>query len=301
MEPGVTATPAERRKGIALMLAAGLCWSTAGILVRNVALDDAWEIVLWRSLFMSIFVAAVLAIQHRGRALEKIAATGIPGVWSGVALGATFFFFILSVTRTTVANTLVLMSTGPFFVALAGHLFLGERVPARTWAAIAVALAGVVLMFADSLGTGQLAGNLLALGVPVAFAFNVVVLRRHQASVDLVPAVLIAGVVAIAVAAPLAWPLTPSARDLVVLGVMGSVQVGAGCVLMTMASRYLTAGELGLLALLETALGPLWVWLGIGERPAPLALAGGAIVLGALLANAAAGRRSRTAAGATVA
>lgn len=297
----MTATPAERRKGIALMIAAGLCWSTAGILVRNVALDDPWEIVLWRSVFMAAFVAVVLAIQHRGRALAQIVATGMPGVWSGLALAATFFFFILSVTQTTVANTLVLMSTGPFFVALAGRLFLGERVPARTWAAITVALAGVVLMFADGLGSGQLAGNLLALGVPVAFAFNVVLLRHYRASVDLVPSVLLAGLFAIAVAAPLAWPFTASARDLAVLAVMGSVQVGAGCVLMTMASRYLTAGEIGLLALLETMLGPLWVWLGIGERPTPLALAGGAIVLGALLANAAAGRRSRTAVGATVA
>jgi len=87
----------------------------------------------------------------------------------------------------------------------------------------------------------------------------------------------------------------------VTLGTMGVAQVGAGCVLMTVASRSLTAGEIGLLALLETILGPIWVWLGIGERPAPLALAGRAIVLGALLANAAAARRSRNAVGATVA
>ena len=156
-------------------------------------------------------------------------------------------------------------------------------------------------MFADGLGTGQLTGNLLALGVPIAFAANVVVLRRHRASVDLVPSVLLAGVFSIAVAAPLAWPFTPTVRDLVVLGTMGVAQVGAGCVLMTVASRYLTAGEIGLLALLETILGPIWVWLGIGERPTPLALAGGAIVLGALLVNAVAARRSRTAVGATVA
>ena len=297
----MTATAAERRKGVALMIAAGLCWSTGGILVRSTDLRDPWEIVFWRSVFMVIFVAAVLAIQNRGRVVEKVIASGMPGVWSGLALGATFFFFILSVTQTTVANTLVLMSTGPFFAALAGRLFLGEHVPARTWIAIAAALAGVALMFADSLSSGELAGNLLALGVPIAFAANVVLLRRHRASVDLVPSVLIAGLLSIVVAAPLAWPFTPTVRDLVVLGVMGMAQVGAGCVLMTVASRYLTAGEIGLLGLLETILGPIWVWLGIGERPAPLALAGGAIVLGALLANAAAGRRSRTAVGATVA
>jgi len=297
----VTATAAERRKGVALMIAAGFCWSTGGILVRSADLRDPWEIVFWRSVFMVIFVAVVLAIQNRGRVVAKIVESGMPGVWTGLALSTTFFFFILSVTQTTVANTLVLMSTGPFFAALAGRIFLGEHVPARTWIAIAVALAGVLLMFADSLGTGEFAGNLLALGVPIAFAANVVLLRKHRASVDLVPSVLIAGLFAIVVAAPLAWPFTPTARDLVVLGVMGMAQVGAGCVLMTVASRYLTAGEIGLLGLLETILGPIWVWLGVSERPAPLALAGGGIVLGALVANAAAGRRSRAAVGATVA
>ncbi len=297
----MTATPAERRKGIALMIAAGFCWSSGGILVRSVDLADPWEIVFWRSVFMVLFVAAVLAVQHRGRVIGKIVEAGMPGVWTGLALGATFFFFILSVTQTTVANTLVLMSTGPFFAALAGRIFLGEQVPARTWIAITVALAGVALMFADGVGTGRLAGNLLALGVPVAFAANVVLLRRYRASVDMVPSVLLAGVFAIVVAAPLAWPLEPTARDLVVLGVMGVAQVGAGCVLMTVASRWLAAGEIGLLGLLETILGPLWVWLGIGERPTPLALVGGAIVLGALLVNAVAGMRGRNAVGATVA
>lgn len=297
----MTATPAERRKGVALMIAAGLCWSTGGILVRSTDLDDPWEIVLWRSVFMVLFVAVVLAVQNRGRVIAAIVRSGMPGVWTGLALGSTFFFFILSVTQTTVANTLVLMSTGPFFAALAGRIFLGERVPARTWVAIAVALGGVTLMFADGVGSGQLAGNLLALGVPIAFAANVVLLRRYRASVDMVPSVLLAGAFSIVVAAPLAWPLTPTPRDLLVLGVMGVAQVGAGCVLMTIASRWLAAGEIGLLGLLEVILGPLWVWLGVGERPSPLALAGGAIVLGALLANAAAGRRSRGAVGATVA
>ena len=257
----MTATAAERRKGIALMIAAGFCWSTGGILVRSTDLRDPWEIVFWRSAFIVIFVAIVLAIQNRGRVLAPVFRSGMPGVLSGLTLVATFFFFILSVTQTTVANTLVLMSTGPFFAAAAGQLFLGERVPARTWFAIAVALAGVVLMFTDGLGTGQLAGTpheqQQRLGVPIAFALNVVVLRRYRASVDLIPSVLIAGVLAMLVAAPLAWPFTPTARDFAVLGAMGFFQVGAGCVLMTVATRYLSAGEIGLLALIEILLGPL--------------------------------------------
>lgn len=276
---------AARRKGVLLMVGAGLCWSTGGLFVRSVAMADAWEIVLWRSVFMAAFLFAVLAAWHRGRVWSKIAAVGLPGLVAGALLACTFFFFILSLTRNTAANTFVLMSTGPFFVALLGLAFLGERVPARTWAAIAVALAGIVLMFVEGMDSGRSLGNLLALGVPAAFALNVVVLRRMRAQADMVPSVMIAGLISIAVALPLAWPLEPQARDLVLLAPMGIVQLGLGCLLMTMASRHLSASEMGLLALIETILAPIWVWLGVGERPSDLALAGGAIVFGALIAN----------------
>lgn len=267
------------------MIAAGLCWSTGGIFVRSVAMTDAWEIVLWRSVFMAAFLFAVLAWWHRGAVWAKIAAVGAAGVLSGALLACTFFFFILSLTRNTAANTFVLMSTGPFFVAVLGLVFLGERVPARTWAAIAVALAGIVLMFVEGIDAGRSAGNLLALGVPVAFALNVVVLRKMHAAVDMVPSVMIAGLISIAVALPIAWPLAPTARDLAVLAPMGMIQLGLGCLLMTQASRHLSAGEIGLFALIETILAPLWVWIGVGERPSELALAGGVIVFGALAAN----------------
>jgi len=89
----------------------------------------------------------------------------------------------------------------------------------------------------------------------------------------------------IALALPLAMPFEASARDLAVLALMGSVQLGTGCLLMVAASRSLTATELGLLALLEPILGPIWVWALLGENPGPYALAGGAVVLGAVIAN----------------
>jgi drug/metabolite transporter (DMT)-like permease len=277
--------PRLRRRGILLMVGAGLCWSTGGILIRHVSLADSWEIVLWRSVFMVIFLFAVLALWHRRKVLYKIAGVGFQGALCGFFLALTFFFFILSVTRNTVANTLVLMSTGPLFVAFFGRIFLTESVPPRTWAAMGVALAGITLMFSEGLDRGQSLGNLLALGVPTAFSLNIIILRRARAHVDMVPSVMLAGVFSILIALPLAWPLTPNLPDLTILGIMGSVQLGTGCVLMTIATRYLTAGEVGLLALLETILGPIWVWLGIGERPADMALLGGMIVVGALAFN----------------
>jgi drug/metabolite transporter (DMT)-like permease len=279
------ALPASRRDGVLLMIAAGLCWSTGGIFVRNVASTDGWEIVFWRSLFMVAFLFSVLVAWHRGAVWSKIRAVGAAGVLAGALLAATFFFFILSLMRNTAANTFVLMSTGPFFAALFGWVFLRERVPPRTWVAIGVALVGATLMFADGLDAGRTLGNLLALGVATVFALNVVVMRRMHATVDMVPAVMIAGLISMAVALPFALPLDTSARDLAVLAPMGCLQVGLGCLLMTRATRTLAAGEIGLLSLIETILAPLWVWLGIGERPSALALAGAATVLGALLAN----------------
>ena len=110
-------------------------------------------------------------------------------------------------------------------------------------------------------------------------------LRRMHAQVDMVPAVMIAGLISIVAALPFALPLEPTVGDLAVLAPMGMLQLGLGCLLMTRATRYLSAGELGLLSLLETILAPLWVWLGVGERPSNLALIGALIVFAALVAN----------------
>lgn len=274
------------------MIAAALCWSTGGIFVRNVTLTDGWEIVYWRSIFMVAFLFGVLAIQYRGTVFSRIRAVGLPGVIAGALLGSTFFFFILSLMRTTAANTFVLMSTGPFFAALFGWLLLHERVPARTLVAIGAALGGIVLIFAGGIDAGRSLGNLLALGVPTAFALNIVILRRMHASVDMVPAVLIAGLLSLALALPLALPLEASIGDVLMLAPMGCIQLGLGCLLMTRATRYLSASEIGLLSLIETILAPIWVWLGVGERPSALALAGGTIVVGALLVNEWIGYRS---------
>jgi len=288
----MSASRSPRAQGVALMIAAGLAWSTGGIFVRNVATGDGWEIVFWRSSFMVAFLFAVLLWWHGRDVWSKIRAIGWAGVLSGALLAATFFFFILSLMRNTAANTFVLMSTGPFFAAVFGWIFLSERIALRTWAAIVAALVGATLMFADGLDSGRTIGNLLALGVPAAFGLNIVVLRRMHARVDMVPAVLVAGLLSMAAALPLALPLEPTARDLALLAPMGCIQLGLGCLLMTRATRSLTASEIGLLSLIETVLAPIWVWIGVGERPTALALAGAAVVLGALAANEWIGLRS---------
>ncbi len=143
----LAAVPSRHRRAVLMMIAGAACWSTGGLLVRSLSITNAWEIVFWRSLFMSAFVALVLTVLH-GRAMPRqVRAVGVPGLVAGALLAGTFFFFIGSITRTTVANTFVLMSVSPFLAAIAARLVLHEPVPARTWLAILIALAGILVMF----------------------------------------------------------------------------------------------------------------------------------------------------------
>ena len=282
-------------RAIAFMIVAAICWSSGGLLVRQLSMTGAWEIVFWRSLFMTLFVVGVLIALHRRAMPRAVRAAGLPGLLAGVFLAGTFFFFIGSLTRTTVANTNILMSVSPFLAALAARGILKEAVPRRTWIAMVVAFAGIVVMFAQSADAGRLTGNLLALGVSCCFAAQVTVLRRFHATVDMLPQVMIAGILSAIVAGVLVPAFSASTRDLGILALMGCVQLGTGCLLATAASKHLSATELGLLALLEPILGPIWVWVLMGEHPGAATLVGGSIVLAAVFANEAFGAwRTRT-------
>ena len=279
----------SRARGVALMLGAGLCWSLGGIIVRKLTLTDTWEIVFWRALFMSAFLG-VLLVALRGRsAVASVRSIGLAGAVSSVCLAAQIYFFILALSHTTAANTFVLMSISPLLAALVGLLFLRERVAWHTWLAIAFALGGIVIMFGEGLGTGRWLGNLFALCVPLGYACQILFVRKVQGTAgrapDLMPTVFVGAVFAMTPALFLAWPLEASARDVLLLAIMGCVQLGMGCWLMTLAVPHLRAAEMGLLALTETILAPVWVWLGTGEAPAGAALAGGVLIIGALAAN----------------
>jgi drug/metabolite transporter (DMT)-like permease len=126
---------------------------------------------------------------------------------------------------------------------------------------------------------------LIALLIPVASALNVVALRKYSASLDLVPAVMLGGLISCLIALPLALPLSASAKDVALLAFLGIFQLGLPCVFLVLASRSLLAPEIALLSLLEVVLGPLWAWLGASETPAAATVIGGLLVLAALAGN----------------
>jgi drug/metabolite transporter (DMT)-like permease len=287
--------PAQHRKGVALLIGACLCWSSAGVLVRSMEVHDGWKITFWRSLFMSLFLLGVISFQHGKKLPERLRATGWPGVVTGLLFALMFISFILAVSSTTVANTLVLGSVSPFVAALFGRIFLKEAVLPRTWIAMVAALGGIVVMFYDSITGGGWTGNLIALCIPVAFAISVVILRKSRTEVDMIPSIFLAGVFSVIMTLPFALPLSVSTGDLVLLATMGVIQLGLGLMLFMLAVPYLSSAEITLLSILEIIFGVGSTWLLIGERPADAALLGGAIVIGALVANQIAGLRTATA------
>lgn len=279
-------------KGVLLLAGAALCWSLGGILIRLVEASD-WTIVLWRSVFMSLTLLTVLAIWTGGRLAAPFRAAGWKGMLSGAFMACAFICFVLSITRTTVANTLVITASAPFFSAIAGRLLLGERVAPRAWAAMGAAVAGIALMFLGELGPGEFVGNVLALVVALAFAGNIVVLKR-AGDANMVPAVILGGLFSAAIALPLAAPLAVTGPELGILFALGAVQLGLGLTFYVFGARHLPAAEVSLMGLLETVLSPLWVWIFIAERPSDTALVGGALVILSLVAlTLTTGRRTR--------
>jgi drug/metabolite transporter (DMT)-like permease len=280
-------TGAGRLRGGALVCAAAVCWSLGGLFVRLIGSDlDGWTIACWRSAFMVLAVGGWLVAANGTKVISVYRAMGIAGVASGLLLASTFIMFILAVTRTSVANAVVLQSAAPLASAVLGRIFLGETLTTPTIAAVLVAIAGVALMFAGALGGGDLIGNVLALGVAIAFGANIVIVRAAR-SVDLVPSTVLAGIFAVAATLPLASLAAPTARDLGLLAAMGGLQLGLGLFLFMRGAPHLTSAQVGLLALLEVILAPIWVWIAFAEVPAPLALMGGGIVLSALVVHSA--------------
>jgi drug/metabolite transporter (DMT)-like permease len=273
-----------RAGAVALMVGACFLWSTAGIVARTLESARSWEVAFWRSLFAAIAMAVILGITRRREAWAAVRDAGWPGILSGAMFGTMFTCFMLALTRTTIANTLIVNSLTPVFAAILGWLVLRERLPLYTWIAIAAAGGGMAWMFAAGLGPG-LAGTLIAFFIPVAAAVNVVTLRKWGRTVDLVPAVLLGGIFSALLALPFAVPFAASAHDLAWLAGLGAFQLAVPCTMLVTASRYLPPAEVALLTLLEVVLGPLWAWLGVGETPSAATLAGGTIVLAAVAGN----------------
>lgn len=268
--------------GISAVLGAALCTSLSGILVRSVEQADGWQILFWRSLACVVTMLIYLGWRHGAGIGDSFMRIGRYGLVVSLSLSGAFISFIFAVLNTTVANVTFIIGMVPVFAALLGWLILRERIALRTVGFIALSLAGIGLMFGDGVATGGLPGILLALMTCVFFATTIVMLRGGR-RIDMIPAVTLAAVLAGLVAAAMAPDLAVSYYDFGIVTVMGVVQLAFQYILLTIGTRHIPAAQAALIGRVTIILTPLWAWLGVGETPSILTLAGGALVLAAIM------------------
>ena len=269
----------ERRGQIYVALAA-VAWSTAGVLQRQLSIDVPTQLA-GRAAFAALALLVWLAIAERGRFAQAWRSIGVAVVGVGFCLAAASASFIAALNHTTVARVLFIQAVSPVLAALLARLLLGEPVGRRTALAMAIALGGVTLMLGAP-GAGDAAGDGLALLMALAFALALVI-TRHRRDVSMGPATCLSQLFLIVAFLPFAHPGEIGADDAGALALLGGGQIGLGLALLTIGARLISAAQVALISLLEVVLGPLWVWLALTERPDTATLAGGAIVVAAIV------------------
>jgi drug/metabolite transporter (DMT)-like permease len=285
-----TDSTADPVKGLTLAVLGVLILTPDTVLMRLVG-ADAWTILFWRGLLMTVGYVGLLAARYRSGCIAALLGIGRIGATVTVLFAVNTILFVVAIATTTVANTLVIMAAAPLFAAVIGRLFLGERPPLRTWIAIAIAIVGIGVIVGDGLSVGTWTGDLIALAAAVALGGHFVLVRAAR-PVDMMPAVGLSGLLVAAIALIAADSLALTPVQFGWMALLGLLILPISFGLLTMAPIYLSAAEVGLVVLLETVLGPLWVWLVMGEAPSGHALIGGAIVITALVMNFALKRRS---------
>ena len=276
----MTAAARERRLGVFLVLIAAFLWSLAGLFTRVIALD-VWTLLFWRAVFGGGLMFVYLVVEHRSRCFAVFGRLGALG-WSAAGICAiAMVAYVAALKLTSVANVLVIYATTPFFAAGIAFAWTGERPSRRALIASAVSLAGVAIMVSGSARSGKLLGDVLALVMTSFFAFSIVMARRDP-NFSMTPVNVLASLLCALACWPLSQAGLPGAQDLLLVALFGFCTIGGAFVLYMAGAKRLPAAETGLIGLIDTLLGPLWVWLAFSETPSLAALIGGAVMLGAV-------------------
>jgi drug/metabolite transporter (DMT)-like permease len=284
----------EHRQGIIAVLTAAVLWSTGGLLIKAVSLD-ALGITMWRSLLAA---ATILVI-----ARPPIVAPWRAGwlTW-GIALSyaATLLMFVAGTKLTTAANAIFLQYTAPLYLLILGAVFLKERATKLDFVTVAIAFGGMCLFFVGRLDTHQTTGNLLAAASGITLAIMFVLLRVPSCTAETRPQAILLGNVLLVVGllavnlARGAWHIfTPGPADMAGLLSLGVVQIGLAYMVFAFGVARVQALEASLIGMLEPVLNPLWVFLALGETPGWWAVAGGSIIVLAVLARTIASERGQ--------
>jgi len=268
-----------------LITLAGVAIITPDTLLIRLAAVEPFTLAVTRGLLGGLMVLSLSALWYRRGFVAQFRGLGFWALAVVLLQGVGMILFVTALHYTSVANVLIAFATMPLIAAVMAWAVLGERVTPVTWAAILVCLGGLVIVVSGSLGTGRLFGDLLALADAVCLAAFLVVVRRHRA-VNMIPAMGLGLLTSALLAAPFAVFPAVAPLQWLWIALIGLVVLPFGAMLLTLGPRYLAAPEVAILMLLETVVGPFWVWLVLAEEPGIRSLIGGAIIITTLFLHA---------------
>ena len=281
----VPSTASDHAKGLTFGILGVLLLSPDTLIIRLVDADP-WTFIAWRGGLMTVGVMVIMVLRFGVTVAARTYAIGWLGLLIALLFAVNNVFFQLSVQNTTVANTLVILATAPLFAAVFSVAFLREQVPRRTWIVAMFSALGICMVFIGELQTENLFGNVAALISAVGLGIYFVLVRLGR-PVDMSPAIGIAGIFVCLIGAGLASDLYLEPRQFGLLAVLGLILLPLSFVFLTRAPHYISAPEVSLVLLIETILGPLWVWIAITEEPPLQTIAGGGLIIIVLAIHAA--------------
>ena len=269
----------KRTLSIILMVLGSVIISFNGLVLRNIETADNWTVIFYRAVSFSTAVFLVLLFKYRQRVFLQITQIGPSGLLAGMCLGTANICFILSMTITTVANTVFTISLIPFITAILALFFLKESLKRITIYTMIGALVGLIIMFYGALNSGDFLGNALALITAVSFSCFTLILRVSK-NLEMLPCLILSGLIAITVSFVLKdGPLQISRHDMLLCFLLGGFMSAFVNCCFIFATKFLVAAEATLFFFIEIALSPIWVWLFANEIISRNTLVGGLLIL----------------------
>ena len=264
--------------GALALIFAGVFLSFGGVIIRFMESSSAWQITGYRSITFSLAILLYILIKYKKDTLHAFKKIGHSGILIALILGFSNTCFVWGMSTTTVSNAVFIMSTGPLFAAVCSYFFLKRKIGKKTFIAIAGSMFGITIMFSGGMESSNYIGNIIILGVPIGFAFQLTILN-YNSHIDFMPATFLGGVFSSLIGFIFMANLDISTHDLLLCLFMGAFQVGIGFMLITIGSRYIPPHRAALFLLMEPVLAPIWAFLGVGEIPGQTEMLGGLIVL----------------------
>ena len=269
----------KRTLSIILMVLGSVIISFNGLVLRNIETADNWTVIFYRAVSFSTAVFLVLLFKYRQRVFLQITQIGPLGLLAGMSLGTANICFILSMTVTTVANTVFTISLIPFITAILALFFLKESLKRITIYTLIGALVGLMVIFYGALNFGDLLGNALALITAVSFSCFTLILRVSK-NLEMLPCLILSGIIAITVSFVLKDGLLQISRhDMLLCFLLGGFMSAFVNCCFIFATKFLVASEATLFFFIEIALSPIWVWIFANEIISRNTLVGGLVIL----------------------